>query len=55
MINEALSVSNGTVPLYLRLARASVRTSAKNRGDYTNAGILEWPNGNWTAPEPGVS
>ena len=54
MMDDALDASNGTIDLYLRVARASVR-SPTNRGDYTNAGVLQWPNGMWQKPEPGVS
>ena len=54
MMDDALDASNGIIELYLRVARASVR-SPTNRGDYTNAGVLQWPNGIWQEPEPGVS
>ncbi|EJS43278.1 YIL067C [Saccharomyces arboricola H-6] len=54
MMDEALDASGGTIDLYLRVARASIRTPT-NRGDYTNAGVLQWPDGTWQMPEPGVS
>ncbi|KAL3237950.1 uncharacterized protein RNJ42_00648 [Nakaseomyces bracarensis] len=54
LIEQSLA-SNDTVKLYLRVARASTRAPAKNRGDYTNAAILEWPLSSWTDPLPGIS
>ncbi|QLQ80595.1 hypothetical protein HG537_0D05960 [Torulaspora globosa] len=55
MLQESLIQSNGSIKLYLRLARASTEHPATERGDYTNAGILEWPAGIWRYPSPGVS
>lgn len=55
MINKSLSDSKNTVKLYLRVAQASTRAPDSNRGDYTNAGTLEWPQGIWHDPIPGVS
>lgn len=47
--------ANDTVKLYLRVARASTDSPTKNHGDYTNAGVLEWPLGIWHEPKPGVT
>lgn len=56
MIQESLTQSNGTIKLYLRLARASIEHPDTVRGDYTNAAVLEWPQGVWQhEPSPGVS
>ncbi|CCD22401.1 uncharacterized protein NDAI_0A02430 [Naumovozyma dairenensis CBS 421] len=55
LMEEAILSSNGTIDLYLRVARASMRNSGELRGDYTNGAILSWPEGVWTDPEPGVS
>lgn len=55
MIEDTVSKMNGTAKLYMRIARASTRSPNNNRGDYTNAGILEWPEGRWHEPAPGVS
>lgn len=56
MIDKSLEDSDGgSIDLYLRIARASVKSPSEVRGDYTNGGILEWPEGIWYAPEPGVS
>lgn len=54
LIEQSLVLAD-TVKLYLRVARASTRAPAKNRGDYTNAAVLEWPLSSWKDPEPGVS
>lgn len=54
MIQDSLSV-NGTVPLYLRIARANIETPRKLHGDYTHAALLEWPEGIWHPPSDGVS
>ncbi|CAI8496680.1 unnamed protein product [Hanseniaspora opuntiae] len=53
LIYGALLYENN-VKLYLRLARCDPLDSSK-RGDYTNAGTLIYPYGNWTMPLPGVS
>ena len=56
MIDTALQEStNNSINLYLRVARASVKKPKDYRGDYTNAGILQWPQGIWKDPAPGVS
>lgn len=59
MVNNALQDTNmstdGNIPLYLRIAKASINSPADERSDYTNAGVLQWPVGIWTSPEPGVS
>lgn len=54
MVQESLSV-NGTVPLYLRIARANDETPARIHGDYTHAATLQWPEGIWHGPMDGVS
>ncbi|SGZ39893.1 uncharacterized protein HGUI_02093 [Hanseniaspora guilliermondii] len=53
LIYGALLYENN-VKLYLRIARCDPLDSSK-RGDYTNAGTLIYPYGNWTMPLPGVS
>lgn len=55
MLEDSVSSFNGTSKLYLRVAHASVEDPESNRGDYTNAAILEWPQGIWHEPSPGVS
>lgn len=56
MVQKALENSvNNTIPLYFRVARARIDSSVDNHGDYTNAGVLQWPEGLWTPPLPGVS
>lgn len=56
MVQKALEDSaNNTIPLYFRVARARIDSSVDNHGDYTNAGVLQWPEGLWTSPLPGVS
>lgn len=55
MLEESLTQSSGTTKLYLRIARASIENPDAERGDYTNAGVLEWPEGIWHEPSPGVS
>ena len=56
MIDTALQGStNNSINLYLRVSRASVKNPKEYRGDYTNAGILQWPQGIWKDPAPGVS
>ena len=35
--------------------RQSTDSPTKNHGDYTNAGVLEWPLGIWHEPKPGVT
>ena len=56
MVQDTLKNSpNNTIPLYFRVARARRDSSVDNHGDYTNAGILQWPEGLWTDPLPGVS
>lgn len=55
MVEKSLSESGETVKLYMRVARASTERPIEDRGDYTNAGILEWPVGIWKEPLPGVS
>lgn len=54
MLNQTMNQIQN-VKLYFRVARASTKNSIENRGDYTNAGILEWPDGIWHDPAPGVS
>lgn len=53
LINGALLYENN-IKMYLRLARCDLLDSSK-RGDYTNAGTLIYPYGNWTTPAPGVT
>ncbi|AQZ10223.1 YIL067C [Zygosaccharomyces parabailii] len=55
LLNQSMSTADNDIKLYFRLARASTKNPTKHRGDYTNAGILEWPNGIWHDPVPGVS
>lgn len=55
MLEASVSQSNGNTKIYLRVARASTENPNFERGDYTNAGILEWPQGIWHEPSPGVS
>ncbi|CAL9730856.1 hypothetical protein MOUN0_K05688 [Monosporozyma unispora] len=56
MVQDALKDStNGTIPMYFRVAKASIDSATDDHGDYTNAGVLQWPEGIWSAPEPGVS
>ncbi|CEP60083.1 uncharacterized protein LALA0_S01e02652g [Lachancea lanzarotensis] len=47
--------SKGFAKLYLRVARTSEDRSLELNGDYTNAAVLEWPQGRYQEPEPGVS
>ncbi|SCU79981.1 LAFA_0B06832g1_1 [Lachancea sp. 'fantastica'] len=47
--------SKGFAKLYLRVARTSEDPSLELYGDYTNAAVLEWPQGRYQEPEPGVS
>lgn len=53
-VNSTVS-SKGSVKLYLRVARASLKAPRKSHGDYTNAAVLEWPQGIYHGPLPGVS
>ncbi|CCH43751.1 putative membrane protein [Wickerhamomyces ciferrii] len=46
---------NGDITLFLRLAKSTLSHSGGRRGDYTRAGTLKWPSGNWTAPPEGLS
>ncbi|CCK69529.1 uncharacterized protein KNAG_0C04270 [Huiozyma naganishii CBS 8797] len=56
MAERAIEESaNGSIPLYLRAARVSMGSPQKDRSDYTNAAILEWPVGIWHDPLLGVS
>ncbi|SMN18325.1 similar to Saccharomyces cerevisiae YIL067C Uncharacterized protein of unknown function [Maudiozyma saulgeensis] len=55
MVNKSLDELDGSVDIYLRVARASIKAPEQYRGDYTNAGILVWPEGAWYDPLPGVS
>lgn len=55
MLRDFPSQSNGSTKLYLRVARASTEQPDTDRGDYTNAGVLEWPEGIWHEPSVGVS
>lgn len=55
MVDKSLDELDGSVEMYLRVARASVKAPEEYRGDYTNAGILVWPEGIWYDPLPGVS
>ncbi|CCE65217.1 hypothetical protein TPHA_0K00830 [Tetrapisispora phaffii CBS 4417] len=56
LIEEAITnTEHDGAYLYLRIAQASTNNPSTNRGDYTNAGLLEWPQGVWHEPEPGVS
>ncbi|SCV99885.1 LAFE_0B04654g1_1 [Lachancea fermentati] len=54
LIKASLEV-NETLPLYLRVARANIASLGKERGDYTNAAVMEWPYGEWHEPLLGVS
>lgn len=54
IVNLGLTV-NEEVLLYLRLAKSSTEKDSFTRGDYTRAGLLVWPIGNWTDPLPGVT
>ncbi|KAH3685488.1 hypothetical protein WICPIJ_003535 [Wickerhamomyces pijperi] len=51
-ITKALATSE-SVPLYVRVARSSLETN--RRGDYTRAGVLTWPSGQWSDPPDGVT
>ncbi|AET38974.1 uncharacterized protein Ecym_3493 [Eremothecium cymbalariae DBVPG len=58
LINTATEIAHGnnqnnTVKLYMRIARGSTKISAY-RGDYSSAGILEWPQGIWKGPESDI-
>ncbi|SCU91510.1 LADA_0F10418g1_1 [Lachancea dasiensis] len=53
-VNKSI-VSGGSVNLYLRVARASQESPESQHGDYTNAAVLEWPQGIFHEPQPGVS
>ncbi|GMM55378.1 hypothetical protein DAKH74_019940 [Maudiozyma humilis] len=55
MVDASLNSTDNSVELYLRIARASVKSPKDYRGDYTNAGVLIWPDGVWYDPLPGVS
>lgn len=55
LLNHTMAVADNGVKLYLRVARASTKNPTGYRGDYTNAGVLEWPHGIWHDPIPGVS
>lgn len=56
MLNQTTNTTdNKNVNLYFRIARASTKNPTDYRGDYTNAGVLEWPKGRWHDPAPGVS
>ncbi|KAG0671036.1 hypothetical protein C6P45_001323 [Maudiozyma exigua] len=55
MIEQSLTDLDGSVEMYFRVARASTKSPEAYRGDYTNAGILIWPEGTWYDPLPGVS
>lgn len=55
LLEASLSQSEGNSKIYLRLARASTENPDSDRGDYTNAAVLEWPEGIWHEPLPGVS
>lgn len=57
MLKKLVSMSlkeRDPIPLYLRVARVSTQDT-KNRGDYTNAALLEWPSGLWKDPLPGIT
>ncbi|ODV97670.1 hypothetical protein PACTADRAFT_47541 [Pachysolen tannophilus NRRL Y-2460] len=45
--------ANGDIDLYLRISRAS--THSGKRSDYTRAGILKWPSGEFIKPKKGVT
>lgn len=48
MLDSALSQSlNNSVPLYMRVAHVNTRNSRGERGDYSRAGRLDWPEGSW--------
>lgn len=47
--------ANGDITLYLRLGKSTVSPQRHTRGDYTRAGTLKWPSGNWTAPIDGLT
>ncbi|CAR27084.1 hypothetical protein ZYGR_0I03580 [Zygosaccharomyces rouxii] len=55
MLNQTMNQTDKDTKLYFRVARASTKNPINYRGDYTNAGVLEWPNGRWHDPAPGVS
>ncbi|QLG73259.1 hypothetical protein HG535_0E03430 [Zygotorulaspora mrakii] len=55
MMDQMVSNADDGLKLYMRVAQASTRSPDSIRGDYTNAGILEWPQGVWHEPKPGVS
>lgn len=46
---------NNSIPLYIRVAHANTKNPIDKRGDYTNAAILQFPEGLWQDPSPGVS
>ncbi|CCH63130.1 hypothetical protein TBLA_0J01340 [Henningerozyma blattae CBS 6284] len=54
-LTENKDANTTNIDLYLRIAQCSIRNPQRYRGDYTNAGILEWPEGIWHKPEPGVT
>lgn len=53
-LEKSKEANHTNFKLYLRLARRSINNE-RIIGDYTKAAILEWPDGNWKYPEPGVS
>jgi hypothetical protein len=44
-----------SIPLFFRVAISSTDPGSLERGDYTRAGVLDWPSGKWQDPEPGMS
>ncbi|CDO93077.1 unnamed protein product [Kluyveromyces dobzhanskii CBS 2104] len=55
VIDAQTKSENNSVPFYLRVAHANTKDPIKKRGDYTNAAILQFPEGLWQDPPPGVS
>lgn len=55
-INQTMEqVDDDSIDLYLRIAQASIKTPQDDRGDYTNAAVLKWPEGIWQKPKPGIT
>lgn len=54
LLRNALD-ANETTNLYMRVAKASTNFPIDDRSDYTNAAVLEWPQGIWHQEAPGVS
>ncbi|ODV64345.1 uncharacterized protein ASCRUDRAFT_73989, partial [Ascoidea rubescens DSM 1968] len=45
---------NGDISLYLRVGKATKKIDRLITGDYTKAGLLKWPSGNFVPPASGV-